>query len=485
MEEEKTVQENDKSSKYVRFKKFHFIMGTFVVIFLSVSITAVSLLVGDEKVQPSGIAERQEFKKLYEAYDTIKKEYYTEVDDEQLVNGALDGMLESLEDPYSDYMDLTEAGDFNDQISSSFEGIGAEIQEQNSQIVIVSPIKGTPAEKAGLQANDIIVSVDGTSLQGLSSSEAVKLIKGEKGTEVELVIQRGESEPITVKIVRDTIPIETVYAELDKNKIAHIQVTSFSTHTFEELTTVLEEMKSQGMKGIVLDLRGNPGGIMQQAIDIASLFVPAGKTIFQVEFRDGSTQVYQSKTTDKVEVPAVVLIDKGSASASEIVAAAVKESATIQLVGETSFGKGTVQTAKELDDGSNIKYTSAKWLTPKGNWINEKGITPDVQVSLPSYAQLTYISPDEVYKEGISASEVKTAEQMLIALEYEAGQADGIFDAQTKSAVEQFQKDYNLEVTGVLTGDTTLTLMRKLSEKIAENDTQLVKAIEILQAQLK
>lgn len=485
MGEENKVQENEKSSKYIRFKKFHFIMGTFIVIFLSVGITAASLLVGDEKVQPGVVLEREEFEKLYEAFDTIKSEYYTDVEDEQLINGALNGLLDSLEDPYSDYMDISESGDFNDQISSSFEGIGAEIQEQDSQIVIVSPIKGTPAEKAGLQANDIIVSVDGTSLQGLSSSEAVSLIKGERGTAVELVIQRGDAEPFTVKITRDTIPIETVYAELDENKVAHIQITSFSTHTSEELTNALEEMTKQGMKGMVLDLRGNPGGIMQQAIDIASLFVPEGETLFQVEFRDGSKQVYKSEGTDTVDVPVVVLIDKGSASASEIVAAAVQESVGIPVVGEKSFGKGTVQTAKTLDDGSNIKYTSAKWLTPDGNWINEKGIEPDVQVSLPSYAQLTYISPDEEYTEGSSATEINTAEQMLIALGYDAGQADGIFDQQTKTAVEQLQKDADLEVTGVLSGDTTLALMRKLSAKIAENDTQLAKANEILQEQMK
>lgn len=484
MGEENKVQEDDKASKYIRFKKFHFIMGTFIVIFLSVGITAASLLVGDEKVQPSAVSEREEFEKLYEAFDTIKSEYYTDVEDEQLINGALGGMLDSLEDPYSDYMDISESDDFNDQISSSFEGIGAEIQEQDSQIVIVSPIKGTPAEKAGLQANDIIVSVDGTRLQGLSSSEAVALIKGEKGTEVKLVIQRGDAEPFTVKIIRDTIPIETVYAELDNNKIAHIQITSFSTHTSDELTTALKEMTNQGMKGMVLDLRGNPGGIMQQAIDIASMFVPEGEIIFQVEFRNGSKQVYQSEGTDTMDVPVVVLIDNGSASASEIVAAAVQESAGIQVIGETSFGKGTVQTAKTLDDGSNIKYTSAKWLTPDGNWINEKGIEPNVQVSLPSYAQLTYISPDEEYREGSSATEINTAEQMLIALGYDVGQADGIFDKQTKTAVEQLQKDAELEVTGVLSGDTTLALMRNLSAKIAENDTQLAKAIEILQKQM-
>ncbi|MGM9926492.1 MAG: S41 family peptidase [Bacillus sp. (in: firmicutes)] len=484
MQEEKKEQEG-KSSKYIRFKKFHFIMGVFLIIFLSVGVTAVALLVGEEKVQPVKLTDREEFETLYEAFDTIQNEYYTDVDEDVLINGALNGMFEALDDPYSDYLDADESSSFNDQISSSFEGIGAEIQQEDSQIVIVSPIKGSPAEKAGLQANDIIVSVDGTSLQGLSSSEAVKLIKGKKGTDVKLVIQRGEAEPFTVTITRDTIPIETVYAEMDENKIAHIQVTSFSTNTTEELKSALQEMTTEGMKGLVLDLRGNPGGIMEQAINIASMFVPEGEILFQVEDRDGNRQAYTSDSTEKVDVPVVVLIDSGSASASEIVAAAVQESAGITVIGETSYGKGTVQTAKELEDDSTIKYTTAKWLTPNGNWINEKGVEPDISVSLPSYAQLTYISPDETYKTGSTASEVEVAEKMLEAIGYNPGEVNSTYDENTEKAVEQLQTDNGLEVTGILTGDTTLTLMSKLSEQIANNDTQLQKATDVLLEKLK
>lgn len=478
---EENKQENT-GSKYIKIKKFYFIMGVFLVIFLSAGITAVALLVGDEKVQPSIVNERNEFSRLYEAYDILEDKYYTDIDEDALITGAINGMVDALNDPYSDYMNVEEASSFNEVISSSFEGIGAEIQQQNSKIVIVSPIKGTPAEKAGLQPNDVIVSVDGKSLTGVSSSEAVKLIKGEKGTKVTLVIQRGDAEPFTVELVRDTIPIQTVYAEMLDNGIAQIHLTSFSTSTTEELKEALEDMSSQGMKGLVLDLRGNPGGIMEQAVNIANMFVPEGKIIFQVEDPEGNRQVVKADGSKKIDVPLIVLVDNGSASASEIVAAAARESANVKIVGETTFGKGTVQTAQQFEDGSNLKYTSAKWLTPDGNWIHEKGIKPDETVELPAYAQLTYISPDKEYAEGSNASEVEVAEKMLEALGYNPGTVDTVFDGQTKSAIEQLQKAVDIEATGVLTGETTTALMNKLRELILENDTQLDKAVELLDA---
>lgn len=484
MEEEKKVKTENKSLSYVKFKKFHFIMGVFLLIFLTAGITTIALTFGDEKVQPD-LNDRSEFNKLYETFDTIESQYYTDVDKETLVNGAINGMIDSLDDPYSDYMDIDEAENFHNVISSSFEGIGAEIQEKDSKIVIVSPIKGSPAEKAGLKPNDVVLSVDGKSLEGLSSTEAVAKIRGKKGTKVALMIQRGQEEPFKVSLTRDTIPIETVYAEMVDNKIAKVHVTSFSDNTFEELTVALEEMQAKGMKGLVLDLRGNPGGIMEQAMQIASMFVPDGKAIFQIEDRNGNKQVVKSENKDVAEFPVVVLVDEGSASASEIVAAAVKESAGIPIVGEKTFGKGTIQTAKDFNDGSNIKYTTGKWLTPNGTWIHKKGIEPDVKVALPSYAHLTYISPDKELKVGTSSSETKVAEEMLDALGYKPGKVDGIFDESTKSAVIQLQKDAKLEQNGILKDKTTLALMNKLRDKIMANDTQLNKAVEILSEKIK
>lgn len=480
MEEEKPEQ-----GHYVKIKRFPFIILMFALVFITAAVTTITLAFGDEKAVEVGAPARSEFNKLYEAYDKILDTYYEDVDQDKLVNGAINGMIDSLEDPYSDYMNEEEASQFHEDVSSSFQGIGAEIQEQDGYIVIVSPIKGSPAEAAGLKPNDMIISVDGKSIQGMSASEAVLLIRGEKGTKVTLEVRKAGTEtPQEITIVRDEIPIETVYAEMGEGGIAHIQVTSFSEHTAEELKTALAEMEKEGMKGIVLDLRQNPGGLLDQAIEMANMFVPEGENILQIE-SDGETQAYPAEGGEKIDLPTAVLIDSGSASASEILAAALNESAGIPLIGEKSFGKGTVQSAEDFSDSSNLKLTTAKWLTPNGTWIHEKGITPDAEVKLPEYANLTYINPESELKLETLSDEVKTAEQMLTALGYDPGKVDGYFDETTENAVEEFQEAAKIEATGVLTGASTTKLMENLRLKLEENDTQLKRAIESVQAKLK
>ncbi|AIE60410.1 Carboxy-terminal processing protease CtpA [Bacillus methanolicus MGA3] len=486
LDQEKTSQENsEKQSGIIRMKKFHFVMLLFFTVFLTAGITTFALAFGNEKAVTVG-TERREFEKLYTAYDTLKESYYKKVDQKKLIDGAINGMLESLGDPYSDYMNEKEAASFHQSISSSFEGIGAEIQEKDGQIVIVSPLKGSPAEKAGLKPNDIVLSVDGKSLQGMSSTKAVTLIRGKKGTKVELMIKRpGIDEPIKMSIVRDTIPLETVYGEMLGDGIAKVQITSFSENTAKELVDVLNDLQKKGMKGLVLDLRQNPGGLLDQAIKISNLFVPEGKVLFKIQDRNGNIMEQKATNGHKVNVPLVVIIDQGSASASEIFAAAVKESANVPLVGQKSFGKGTVQRAQDFPDGSNMKFTTEKWLTPKGNWIHEKGINPDYEISLPKYASLPYINPELKLKLSSASTQVKAAQQMLKALGYDPGREDGFFDEKTKLAVISFQKAEKLEANGILTGQSTITLMEQIKEKIKKNDTQLQKAVEILKQQIK
>ncbi|MBA4537745.1 S41 family peptidase [Bacillus aquiflavi] len=459
-------------------KRFQFAVLLFFIVLVTAGITTSVFVFGNGK---NVLKERSEFEKLYTAYDTLNKEYYKKVDPEKVVNGAINGMFDSLDDPYSDYMDKEEAASFHENISSSFEGIGAEIQELEGHIIIVSPIKGSPAEKSGLQPNDKILAVDGKSIQGMNASEAVTHIRGEKGTKVKLTIQReGVEETLNIEIVRDTIPIETVYGEMLEDGIAKVQITSFSTNTTKELLTALNDLQQEGMKGLILDLRQNPGGLLPQAIEISSLFVPDGEILFKVEDRAGNIEEYKSSNNNNSDTPLVVLIDKGSASASEILAAAVKESANVPLIGEKSFGKGTVQTAQDFDDGSNMKFTTSKWLTPKGNWIHEKGIKPDYEVSLPEYASLPYISPDKELKVSSSSNEVKTAQEMLTVLGYDPGRKDGFFDDKTKEAVIAFQKDTQLEANGVLKGESTIKLMELVRQHIEKNDTQIQKAVEVL-----
>ena len=488
MENENINSETQESKPgFIRMKKFHFIMLIFLVVFLSAGITTFALAFGDEKAVTVG-AERNEFSKLYTAYDTLKNSYFEDVEQEDLINGAINGMVQALDDPYSDYMDTKEAKNFHESISSSFEGIGAEIQELDGFIQIVSPIKESPAEKAGLKPNDKVISVDGKSIQGMSATEAVLLIRGEKGSTVTLSIERpGMAEPMDVSIVRDTIPIETVYGEMIEGEegIAKVQLTSFSENTTKELINTLNELESQGMKGLVLDLRQNPGGLLDQAIAIASLFLPDNEMILQIEDREGNRQEIKSSSShSNPDVPLVVIVDKGSASASEILAGAFKESGNITLVGEKTFGKGTVQRAQDFKDGSNLKFTTEKWLTPKGNWIHKKGITPDVEVALPDYASLTLINPESELKLSTSSTEVQTAQKMLKVIGFDPGREDGFFDEKTEQAVKDFQVKEKMDANGILTGESTTRLMQSLREIVQSNDTQLQRAVEILKDEM-
>lgn len=471
-------------NRYFRIKPFSFVMLIFTLVILTAGITFFALTFGDDKVvevvSPQK-TDRQEFQKLYDAYDEIKKNYFEDIDEKVVLDGAINGMVDSLDDPYSDYLNTEETENLMENISSSFQGIGAEIQEADGYIKVVSPIKNSPAEKVGLLPNDLIQEVDGKSIQGMSSSEAVMLIRGEKGTTVTLTIKRGENaEPFQVKIKRDDIPIETVYAEMLDGGIAHIRMTTFSEHTYDELLKALDEMEAEGMKGLVLDVRQNPGGVLDGAMKISDLFVEKGRTVLQTQEKGKKAILYPASGGRKVEVPVALVVDDGSASASEILAGALKESSDIPLVGTKTFGKGTVQSPKDLKDGSNLKITTAKWLTPDGNWIHKKGIEPDVKVDYPSYAMLPFLDPSEELKDGHVSANTQPAKEMLKAVGYDPGKIDGLYDEKTIEAVKKLQKDLKLEETGVLSGDTTIGLMNKLREKIEKDDPQLLKAKEVV-----
>lgn len=478
---EQQVKTEKPAGKFLRIKPFAFIMFIFLTILVTAGLTIFALTFGDQKVVEVKVpVERTEFKKLYEAYDALQSKYYEDVNEEEVVYGAINGMFDALGDPYSDYMNQEEATSFNESLSSSFQGIGAEIQERNGYIMIVSPIKNTPAEKAGLQPRDLVLAVDGKSVKGMSSTEAVLLIRGKKGTEVTLTIQRGEAEAADITIVRDDIPVETVYGDIDENGIAHFQITSFSEDTAKELQTLLTEFEKQEMKGIVLDVRQNPGGYLKAAIDISNLFVQPGKTIVQIQERNKEPQLVVAESGKKYDLPVTVLIDEGSASASEILAGALKESIGAKLVGLTSFGKGTMQEVLFMEDGANLKFTTGKWLTPDGNWVNEKGIKPDVEVPYPDYASLPYIDPNQEYKVGSEHVVISSAKRILEVLGYTDGEKNETFDEQTEDAIKQFQADNDLEANGILTGETTYALLDQINEKLKTDDPQIVKAKELL-----
>jgi carboxyl-terminal processing protease len=483
--ENQTVQQIEpvkSAGKFLRIKPFAFIMIIFFTIIATAALTIFALTFGEKNVVEVKVpSERAEFTKLYETYDMLKKKYYADFNDEEMVNGAVNGLIEALGDPYSDYMSIEESQSFNESLSSSFQGIGAEVQERNGYIMVVSPIKNSPAERAGILPKDTILYVDKESIKGMSVNDAVQLIRGPKGTEVTLTIQReGIEEPFEMTIVRDDIPVETVYGTLDENKVAHIQITSFSYETHKELAVILQDLEAQGMKKIVLDVRQNPGGSLPTAINIANLFIDEGKNILQTQDGQQKARIYKAEGGKKYKLPMVVLIDEGSASASEILAGALSESENIKLIGLTTFGKGTVQEVISNKDGSTLKITTGKWLTANGNWINEKGIKPDVEVPYPDYVTLAYVSPTTEFKVGSIDQSVSSAERMLEVLGYAPGTVDNVFDAKTEAAVKKFQSDNGLEVSGVLVGETTFSLMDSLSEYIKDNDPMLLKAKEML-----
>ncbi|WP_243385888.1 S41 family peptidase [Bacillus kexueae] len=451
----------------------------FISLLILVSATVFTTLMVIQ-AGPKVVSSQETYEKLNEVMDILENQYVEDIDQDLLIEGAIKGMVDSLEDPYTTYMDKEEAKGFHETISSSFEGIGAEVTEDNGKIIIVSPIKGSPAEKVGLKPEDQILEVDGESIEGLTVNEAVMKIRGEKGTKVELTIERAGVGEMTVTITRDTIPINTVYTDVTEDRIATIQITRFSENTGQELAEALIDLEQQNIQGIVLDLRQNPGGLMDQAIAMTDMFLEKGKTILKVEDKDGNIETYKASNPKVVNWPVVVLTDGGTASAAEIMAGALHESANIPIVGETTFGKGTVQNAQEFEDGTSIKYTIAKWLTPLGTWIHEDGLKPQYEVSLPDYAHISYLDPTIEISQGDSSNDVKTAEELFEAIGYEM-EVDGFLDHDEVEVIEAFQQENELEKSGILTGKTTEVLLDLVREKIADNDTQLKKAFELLQ----
>lgn len=427
----------------------------------------------------------EDMDKIGQAISLIKQNYLEGAEDQQLVEGAIQGMLATLDDPYSTYMDVEMMKEFDEQIESSFEGIGAEVSKVNDVVTIVSPIKDSPAEKAGLRPNDQVLSVDDESLDGLDLNEAVNKIRGEKGSKVVIKIQRaGSEEPFDVELTRDKIPVETVYNDvktIDGKKTGVLEVTNFSEHTAEEFETQLTQLEDDGIEGLVIDVRGNPGGLLDVVEDMLALFIPKDMPYMQIEDQNGEKTPYYSDLDKKKDYPINVVVDEGSASASEILAVAMKE-AGYDIVGDTSFGKGTVQQAVPLGDGSTIKLTFFKWLSPKGNWINEKGVEPTVAVSQPDYFYTNPIQIDKPLTYDHTDKKIANAQTMLTGLGYDTGRTDGYFNKETEAAVKQFQKENDTKSTGEIDEDTAGMIEAEIMQRIRDgkDDKQLEKALDEL-----
>ncbi|MDP4085165.1 MAG: S41 family peptidase [Bacillota bacterium] len=423
--------------------------------------------------------------KVSQAYDLILNRYVVKVDKEKLTEGAIQGMLSVLNDPYSVYMDKETAQQFTQTLESSFEGIGAEVGKVDGKIVIISPFKNSPAEKAGIKPNDQILKVNGENIEGLDLSKATLKIRGKRGTTVALeILRKGVKDPITISVKRDEIPLETVHSSLKKEsgkKVGYIELTSFSENTADDFKKQLTTLEDKHIQGLVIDVRGNPGGLLSTVEDILKEFVTKDKPIIQIEKRNGEKDRFFSNLSKKKNYPVVVLVDKGSASASEILAGSLQEAEGYKLVGETTFGKGTVQQAIPMGDGSNIKLTLFKWLTPDGNWIHKKGIKPDVVVKQPSIFQTHPLQVKEPLQEDMNNEQIKNAQEILKGLGYAPGRTDGYFSDETANAVKAFQQKHHLDPIGVIDSTTASRLEDAVLKavKLQKNDLQLQTALKL------
>ena len=423
-----------------------------------------------------------ELKQVVSTYDTIRSNYYQKTSGKKLAAGAINGMLESLGDPYSVYLANTDKSSLDSTISASFGGIGATIEQTGKTLHIQSILPDTPAKHAGLRVGDQLIAVNGKDVASMTVDKAVAKIRGKIGTQVKVTVKRqGTRHTYTMK--RAKITTDTVTGALSKQNrhVGIITMATFSEPTATQFEKTVKQLRKKGATGFVLDLRGNPGGMLDSALAIASMCLKDGQTIVKVQNRAGSTQVYKAgKTYDKgfkVKEPLSILIDGNSASASEILSAALNENRAVPLVGEQSFGKGTVQNVASLNSQAEIKLTVAKWLTPKNHWINHKGLTPTVKVAYPAYAKISGIGASSLKPEQ-TGTDVKAMQQMLAALGFDPGTVNGYYSADTVSAVKAFQEKHGLNATGTADDTTLTTLMQALSAKFTADDPQLKAAVK-------
>lgn len=334
------------------------------------------------KSENASLPEQLDYSSVNELYSALKQNYDGKLTESELLNGIKTGLANAPKDPYTVYFTPKEASDFSNELNNSFSGIGAELsKDKDDNLIVVAPISGFPAEKAGIKAQDVITAINGKSTSGLSIDEAVQQIRGKAGTIVKLTVVRNRAKQLDFSITRQTIQIPSVDYKVIKDNIGYIHITTFADDTASLIEKAANSLQSKHVKGIVLDLRDNPGGLLSAAVSVASQWLPEGTNILQERRESTIVQSYSATGGATLQgMPTVVLINAGSASASEITAGALHDNKAATIIGEKSFGKGVVQQLINLKDGSQLKVTVASWYRPNGQNINKKGITPDQAV---------------------------------------------------------------------------------------------------------
>ena len=352
-----------------------------LVVILTVSMTLIGMAWGLQKVTHNAEGALQFLYTL----GRIHSGYVGEYTDKKLFEGAMHGLVESLDDPYSEYLNEEGFARLNEMTDGTFGGIGVVLGQRNKEFVVISPMEGSPGAKAGIEAGDKILKVNHADTKGRSLEDVVSTIRGKKGTNVKLLLEHKNGEQFTADIVRDDIKIKSVAGKmLPDSKIGYIRISMFNENTGEEFKKAYEKLEQEGMQATLLDLRHNPGGLLGECVKVANYIVPNGPVV-SITDKKGKTQVYKSKL-EKVKYPLAVLIDHGSASASEIVSGAVQDTKAGKLFGVKTYGKGCVQSVFHITADTGLKLTTAMYYTPSGRSIHKVGVEPDVEIELPEKA---------------------------------------------------------------------------------------------------
>lgn len=360
-------------------KKKAIIYGIVLVIVTALFTSSLQIAIGDRVVVSKEMYESyKKYNKMVGLEGVIKEDFYKKPEDDKLVNSAIKGLFSGLEDRYSQYYTKEEFNRLKEQTSGSFVGIGVFISpsQDGEYLMVISPIEGSPAEKSGIQAGDKIIKVDGKAVSPKNSDEAISMIKGKQGTTVELTLNRDGKE-LNLKVKREEIVSKSIQSKILEDNIGYIQITSFNENTYKEFKSALDKIKEEGIKGLVLDVRDNGGGLLTICQKIADELIGEG-TIVYTKDNKGNTE-YLKSDKDKLGLPIVILTNENSASASEILTGAIIDNKAGISVGTTTFGKGLVQSVRELKDGTGYKLTTAQYFTPSGAYINGKGIPPTIE----------------------------------------------------------------------------------------------------------
>ena len=374
--------------------------------FLSGTLLGLSLAIGHSvyALKDSEEIPFEDLQAFTEVFSKIKSDYVESVDDKKLIEDAIRGMLDGL-DPHSAFLNTEEFGDLKIGTSGQFGGLGIEVSMENGFVKVVAPIDDTPASRAGIQASDLIIKLDDRSVKGLTLNEAVNLMRGKPNTDIELtVVREGEPKPLVFNLTREIIRVKSVKNRMLEPGYGYVRITNFQSRTTTDLLKAISELqKEEKLKGLVLDLRNNPGGVLNGAVGVSDAFIDNGLIVYTEGRIDDSSQRYVATPGDSLNgAPLVVLINGGSASASEIVAGAVQDHQRGIIMGTKSFGKGSVQTIQELRNGAAVKLTTARYFTPNGRSIQAKGIDPDIVLNTVRLPE-----EDETSRETYSESDLE------------------------------------------------------------------------------